>query len=140
MVTVKLEIIKSAPSADIENLYREAGWWDQEKEISETLIPKIIQGSFCFAVAKHDGKIVGMARALSDGVSDAYIHDVTVLKAYRSQKIGRRLVQLVIEECQKSNIGWIGLVAKPGTLPFYQAIGFQLLEGFQLALLESSLS
>jgi aralkylamine N-acetyltransferase len=36
-------------------------------------------------------KMIGMGRALSDLTSDAYIQDVTVLKAFRGKGIGKKL-------------------------------------------------
>jgi len=41
----------------------------------------LVRSSFAFAIAVHreSGATVGMGRAISDGVSDAYIQDLIVL-------------------------------------------------------------
>ena len=78
-----------------------------------------------------DGRIVGMARVISDGYSDAYIQDVTVLNSYRGQGIGRELVYRLAQFCVNRKIGWIGLVAEPGTQGLYEDLGFRPLAGYQ---------
>jgi spermidine synthase len=73
--------------------------------------------------------MVGMARVLSDGASDAYIQDVTVLGTYRRRGIGRRLVAELIAYLKEKKIGWIGLIAEPGSEPLYRRMGFEPLAG-----------
>ncbi len=72
-----------------------------------------------------------MGRIISDGASDAYIQDVVVLPSYRRQGVGRELVRRLTEYCLEHQIGWIGLVAEPGTLAFYEDLGYRPLEGYQ---------
>jgi ribosomal protein S18 acetylase RimI-like enzyme len=78
-----------------------------------------------------EGRIVGMARVISDGVSDAYIQDVVVLKEYRRLGIGRELIRRLTEFCLMHQIEWIGLVSEPGTRKFYEDLGFRELEGYR---------
>jgi len=131
MKNVEYEMVKSASLEEIVALYSSAGWWQESPEARE-VIPAMIQGSFCFMVARSlEGKIVGMARVISDGHSDAYIQDVAVLKNYRGQGIGGELVRRLAQFCVKRKIGWIGLVAEPGTQGLYEDLGFRPLVGYQ---------
>ena len=131
MKNIEYEAVKSAPVEEIVALYESAGWWQESPEARE-IIPAMIQGSFCFMVARTiDGRIVGMARVISDGYSDAYIQDVTVLNSYRGQGIGRELVYRLAQFCVNRKIGWIGLVAEPGTQGLYEDLGFRPLAGYQ---------
>jgi ribosomal protein S18 acetylase RimI-like enzyme len=92
----------------------------------------MIRGSYCFMVARTlDGRIIGMARVISDGFSDAYIQDVAVLESYRRQGVGRELVRRLTQLCVSRKIGWIGLVAEPGTQGLYEELGFGPLSGYQ---------
>jgi ribosomal protein S18 acetylase RimI-like enzyme len=92
----------------------------------------MVRGSFCFMVARTlDGRIIGMARVISDGHSDAYIQDVAVLDNYRRQGVGRELVRRLTQFCANRKIGWIGLVAEPGTQHMYEDLGFGALTGYQ---------
>lgn len=114
--------------SEIVNLYKDAGWW--EEQYDETFIPGIIESSFCFAGAFYEGHLVGMGRALSDGCSDAYIQDVVVLRSLRGQGIGGRLIQEIIQYLKKNDIDWIGLIGEPGTQAFYERLGFKSMNGY----------
>lgn len=109
--------------ADLIQLYRLAGWWTDEADNS-TLVAGIVSGSHCFLVARQASAIIAMGRAISDGVSDAYIQDVTVDPAFRHQGIGSRMVAKLADRLEADGIGWIGLIAERRTHPFYRPLGF----------------
>ncbi len=125
---LSLKILTAASEEEIENLYRHAGWWDHDWDTS--FIAPMVRGSFLFAGAFFDKRQIGMGRVLSDGVSDAYIQDVAVLKEFRGQGVGSRIISFLIEELQRRGIDWIGLIGEPGTKAFYRRLGFQEMEGF----------
>ena len=131
MRQAEFEAITSAPIEEIVELYKAAGWWQESAEARE-IIPGMIRGSFCFMVARSlDGHIIGMARVISDGHSDAYIQDVVVLDSYRGQGIGSELVRRLTQFCVEHKIPWIGLVAEPGTQGLYEELGYGPLVGYQ---------
>ena len=78
--------------------------------------PGIIRGSLVFIVAvdRNSGKAVGMGRAISDGVSDAYIQDLVVLPDYRGRGIGKAILRKILAVCREHGIGWIALIAEGG--------------------------
>jgi ribosomal protein S18 acetylase RimI-like enzyme len=121
--------VRTWPEEEIEDLYREAGWWKEEWDASQ--IGSLIGGSFVFLVAidTTSGTAVGMGRAISDGVSDAYLQDFVVHSAWRGRGIGSRMLRSLVEECQHAGIGWIGCIAEPGTESFYTSLGFERMEG-----------
>ena len=130
-MTVEYDAVDAAPFEEIVDLYKSAEWWRDVPEV-RVAVSSIIRGSFCFMVARlPEGRIIGMARAISDGCSDAYIQDVTVLPSYRKQGIGRELVRRLTEYCVDRKISWIGLVAEPGTRDFYERLGYVPLAGYQ---------
>jgi aralkylamine N-acetyltransferase len=93
MPQITYEVVDSAPTDAIVELYQAGRWW-QEEPAWRAAVPATIRGSFCFLRAREPGgRIVGMGRVLCDGVSDAYIQDVVVLEAYRGRGIGRELVR-----------------------------------------------
>jgi aralkylamine N-acetyltransferase len=131
MREVEYETVTSAPVEEIVELYKCAGWWQESPE-ARAVIPAMIRGSYCFMVARSlDGHIIGMARVISDGHSDAYIQDVVVLPSYRGKSVGRELVRRLTQVCVSRKIGWIGLVAEPGTQGLYEDLGFGPLTGYQ---------
>jgi len=133
-MTVEFEAVDAAPFEEIVELYKSAGWWQDAPEASEAraVISAMIRGSFRFMVARlPEGRIVGMARVISDGFSDAYIQDVVVLPSYRRRGIGRELIRRLTEYCVARKIAWIGLVAEPGTREFYEELGYRPLADYQ---------
>ena len=130
-MNVTYEAVKTAPVEDVVALYKSAGWWQESPE-ARKIIPGMILGSFCFMVVRTDeGRTIGMGRVISDGCSDAYIQDVVVLKEYRGSGIGRELILRLTKVCEEQKIGWIGLVAEPGTQEFYEKLGYGPLERYQ---------
>ncbi len=131
---VQFETVTSAPTEEIVKLYQSAGWWQESPE-ARAIIPAMIRGSLCFMVARSpDGHIVGMGRVISDGCSDAYIQDVTVLSSHRGRGIGSELIRRLTQFCVERKIGWIGLISEPGTQGFYENLGFRPLANYQLML------
>jgi len=130
-MAVEFEAVTEAPVEEVVELYKSAGWW-QEVPGAREVIPAMIRGSFRFMVARTpEGRTVGMARAISDGFSDAYIQDVVVLPSHRGQGVGRELIRRLTQYCVDKKIAWIGLVAEPGTQEFYEELGYGPLAGYQ---------
>ncbi len=127
---VEIRIVPAWDEETIADLYRAGGWWQEEWDPAE--LAALIRGSFAFAVAvdTETGSAVGMGRVISDGVSDGYIQDLVVLSGYRGRGIGSKLVSTLVEHCTDANLGWIGLIAEPGTDEFYTPLGFWRLEGY----------
>ena len=96
-----------APTRDeiacLTELYRQAGWWTEEAD-NPSLVAGIIKGSHCFLVARTKDTIIGMGRAISDRISDAYIQDITVDPAFRGQGIGTRLVAGLVKRLEADGI------------------------------------
>jgi len=74
----------------------------------------------CFVYDK--GKIVGVGRALADGVDCSYICDVAIHPEYQGQGIGKAVVEKLMEFSRGHNK--IILYANPGKEPFYAKLGF----------------
>ena len=74
--------------------------WDEMKaavqadDFDNGRTPEQLKASFCNSFAAcityAEGKLIGTARVLSDGVCNAYIVDVWTQTAYRRQGIARR--------------------------------------------------
>ncbi len=112
----------------IVELYKDAGWWDNEWD--SDFIYDMVAGSCCFMVVIYNNKIIGMARAVADNCSDAYIQDVVVLNEYQKNGIGGNLIKALISELKKKEIDWIGLIGEPGTQSFYEHLGFKPMKNY----------
>jgi ribosomal protein S18 acetylase RimI-like enzyme len=66
-------------------------------------------------------RLVGFARAISDGVTNAYVSSVMVDPDYRRRGIARMLLDGMMKDRQ--HIRWV-LHTRLDAIPFYEAIGF----------------
>lgn len=131
MKGIRYEIVKDAPSSRILHLYRAAGWWQEEDGPDDLkTVDAIIANSFCFVIAISGGEIIGMGRVISDGVSDAYIQDVTVLAEHRGQGYGKGIVRRLLQELRERKLQWIGLISEPGYESFYTSLGFGVMKDY----------
>ena len=126
---IKVEIVRTADIEQLKNLYKEAGWWNEDDDADPGLINKIIQGSFCFAVASIHDRLIGMGRAISDGVCDSYIQDVVVLQEFRGRGIGALIMEELVKYLKSKNINWISLISEPDAVLFYHRHGFSQMAG-----------
>lgn len=73
----------------------------------------------CYA---YDGeKIIGNARALSDGVCNAYIVDVWIHSNYRRQGLATQMMQMVLNQLQGQHV----YLFTDDQVDFYESLGFQ---------------
>jgi len=69
-----------------------------------------------------DGRIVGTARILSDGVCNAYLVDVWTFSEFRRRGIARRMIETLIEPLRGQHVY---LQADPDNIEFYRRLGFR---------------
>jgi spermidine synthase len=128
MISHKYQFITDPKPEEIEQitvLYREADWWDEQDNGNHELISRIVSGSHCFLTVRDGNEILGMGRAISDRVNDAYIHDVIVSPRLRRQGIGTKIIEKIVDRLYNDNMRWIGLIAEHRTHSFYRKIGFE---------------
>lgn len=123
-----IKIVDSVDEEAAVQIYREAGWW--RDEYNPSFINDAVAGSFKFAAAFHGDRLIGIGRLISDGVSDAYIQDVAVLRGFRGRGVGSEIIRRLVAEARASGIDWIALIGEPGTEGFYQRLGFKAMSGY----------
>ena len=105
--------------------------WD---EIKATLVaddfdngrtPEQLERSFANSdstcIAYAEGRIVGTARLLSDGVCNAYVVDVWTLSSIRRQGIARRMMEALLVELPGQHV----YLFTDDAVEFYRALGFK---------------
>ncbi|MDP2864966.1 MAG: GNAT family N-acetyltransferase [Elusimicrobiota bacterium] len=126
---IRVKLIKKPDQAALKGIitiYRAHGWWKPSDK--PALLLKIIKGSHCFAVAEFEGRIIGIGRAISDGVSDAYIQDMAVLETERGSGAGGAILKALLKSLRKDGIKWVGLIAQDNSEYFYRKAGFKVLK------------
>ena len=75
----------------------------------------------CFVF--DDSKLVGVGRALADGLDCSYICDIAVHPYYQGTGLGKEIVQYLVQKSQGHKK--IILYANPGKEGFYAGLGFK---------------
>ena len=120
-----IEIHDDLNADEYNKLMVEVGW-----EIKNPLIvEKAIRNSTIIKKATYDNKIVGMARAIGDGMSYLLV-DVVVSSKYQKQGIGKKLVNSIIDDIKNETMtgeySTINLISIRGMEKFYKSCGFEV--------------
>lgn len=113
-------------AAALIGLYREAGWLTEKDNPDEAWVEKLIGNSYRVMGAFADDKIIGLMRALSDGISDAYLLDLVVAEASRGQGIATQILQALIADLKQSDIDWLVCISAPGKERLYSKVGIKM--------------
>ncbi len=89
---------------------------------TELQYKKSFENSFTTCIAYIDGKIIGTARELSDGMGNAYVVDVWTLSEHRRKGVARKMMALLIDDLHGQHVY---LQTDDDTLEFYVALGFK---------------
>ena len=89
------------------------------------LLAQIFAGSFAVCYACNGDKLVGAARAISDGVRFPAVYDVAVLPEYQGRGIGRRIMEDLLPRLPSRSVL---LLSVPAECAFYEKLGFRLLK------------
>jgi GNAT superfamily N-acetyltransferase len=89
---------------------------------SRELVEQTIAGSQRVVGLYHEGTQVGFARAVSDGVTVAYLADVYVLEPYRGRGLGVELVREILDGGPGWPVRWLLHTADAQGL--YRKLGF----------------
>lgn len=80
------------------------------------------ENSFATCLAYSDDLIIGKARALSDGVCNAYIVDMWTYTPFRHRGIANQMMNLLMEKLEGQHVY---LFTDKETTKFYKQIGFK---------------
>ena len=107
----------------VQALLNQGTFWAQGRDLAE--LTTALLASDVVVTAWDGGKLIGMARALSDRVYRATIWDVVVLPDYRGLGLGQRLVQTLLETPELKMVERVYLMTTHHQA-FYERFGFQI--------------
>lgn len=86
-------------------------------------IGRMLANADLVVTARHDGLLVGVSRALTDGGYCTYLSDLAVDAAFQGQGIGRELIRLTHEAAGDETT--LILLAAPKARTYYPHIGMR---------------
>ena len=108
---------------EIKPLYESVGW------ISYLRYPELLPKAYAHSLkifAAYDGeRLVGIIRAVGDGVSILYIQDLLVHLKYQRKGIGKRLIAAMLNAYPDVNQTVLLTDDSDETTGFYESAGFQ---------------
>ena len=92
--------------------------WDNGR--SAGALRRALEQSQHVALARDGERVVGMARMLSDGVSNAFVVDVWTMSAYRRRGIASRMMRQLLDQVPGQHVG----LQTDDMQAFYESLGF----------------
>lgn len=108
---------------EVVSLYREVGW-TAYKDDAPTL-EAALAGSSCVVAARRDGRLIGLARVISDGATICYLQDVLVHPSAQRAGVGRALVLATLEPYVSVRQKVLLTDDQPGQRAFYESLGYR---------------
>ena len=111
------------PSPDAFAALRNSVGWGQ---ITLEQAEAALANSLCGVIADLNGKTIGMARVIGDGVLNIYIQDVIIIEGHRRKGIGQALMTELLMDLKRSYPAGctVGLMAAKDQDAFYASFGF----------------
>ena len=103
---------------ELSNLYKIAPLGDKKPDDLKTIFTNSMFTCFVYS----DETLIGVGRALADGIDCSYICDVAIHPDYQSKGIGKDVVNMLIKLSENHNK--IILYSNPGKEGFYSNLGF----------------
>ncbi len=92
------------------------------KTVDADLQEKVFRNSDEMIFVKDGDRIIGVGRALSDGIAQAAIYNIAVDPDYQRQQVGHTIISLLLDRLRGLNII---LYTHPKTLRLYEKYGFR---------------
>lgn len=119
----KIDKSKDISKVQIEALYRDAGWTSYVNDLDGLM--QAIDNSLYVIGAWEGETLVGLLRAVGDGVVIVYIQDILVKQSHKRKGIGSMLMKEMLSDFK--NVRQIVLLTDDSaeTRGFYEAMGMQ---------------
>ena len=110
------------------DLYASVGWSNYTNRPQQ--LEKAFHQSLFVIAAYDEDKLVGLIRAVGDGLTIVFIQDLLVYPHYQRQGIGRSLLQKTLERFKDVYQIQLATEQSVKNLAFYRELGFRRHEAF----------
>lgn len=124
MPTIEYRHNFSLEAADVAAVFDASGIRRPTKDLAR--IERMLANANLILSAWHEGKLVGMCRALTDFSYCCYLSDLAVDKAFQKHGIGRELIARVRSAIGEEVV--LVLLSAPEAMEYYPKVGFEKIE------------
>lgn len=119
-----LEIIDNCDEVDFEEVNHILNFYGLS-DLDTPTQEKVFRNSYVTVFLRYKDKIVGVGRAISDGITHANIYNVAVRDEYRGHGIGKVIVDEILKRVEGCNVT---LYTSPKHIGLYEHWGFKRLK------------
>ena len=120
----ELEVIDNCDEVDFEEVNHILNFYGLS-DLDTPTQEKVFRNSYVTVFLRYDEKIVGVGRAISDGITHASIYNIAVRDEYRGQGIGKVIVDEILKRVEGCNVT---LYTSPKHIGLYEHWGFKRLK------------
>lgn len=119
---LSVESVTGVPAEELVSLYEAVGW--SAYTTAPERLGAAVAGSSYVVTARRAGRLIGLARAVSDGATICYLQDVLVRPDEQRSGVGRSLVQAVLDRYRTVRQKVLLTDDEPGQRAFYESLGY----------------
>ncbi|WP_335563381.1 GNAT family N-acetyltransferase [Neobacillus vireti] len=120
MNNMEFKVDKKITPEELSSVFRTSGIRRPYEDLPR--LERMIENAGLLVTAWDQGKLIGVARAVTDFSYCCYLSDLAVDQEYQHKGIGRQLVRLVQEQIGEEVT--LLLLASPIAMDYYPHIGF----------------
>ncbi len=124
-MTIELVSHPDLSEDELVGLYDAVGWTAYTKGEARTQLADAVRNSTYVVAARDDGRLVGLARVLTDGVAICYLQDILVDPDQQRTGVGRRLLEHCLDRYADVRMHVLMTDDEPKQRAFYQSLGYQ---------------
>ena len=121
-MTPDIAIGHDVGKAELADLYGSLGWVNYTRDLDG--LATAIANSNCVVTARANGKLVGLARGLSDDVSIFYLQDILVHPEHQRRGIGRAMLAKCLDRYRHVRQKVLLTDDEPLQHRFYESMGY----------------
>lgn len=122
MTSIEIKSYTTFQLNEILNLYQSVGQSNYVEQ--KDRLKNAYENSLCVLAAYDKNDLVGIIRAVGDGLTVVFIQDIIVLPTYHRQGIGTKLLKAMIEKYNDVYMMELVTVNTEKTISFYESVGF----------------
>ena len=120
---MEIEEVSRVDQDDLLDLYGSVGWLAYTSDPEG--LTRAVEASTLVVTARHEGELIGLARALSDGVAIFYLQDILVRPDWQRRGVGGTLLARCLERYGHVRTKVLMTDDEERQHAFYRAMGFE---------------